>query len=504
MVCILNYDGGLVMNKNIKKVISVILIVSLATLSCSTLTVSEPVTATSTSTSQMESFTETPMPTETPTATNEPPPEFYAGFTQNEEIPFIVMHRSGESLGAIGGIDVSNIKGVVWASSDGKSSMVIYADSNGLPKSAVVGEDVIQYSNYTNDTVDITVVHPDGKSETFQAKRDIDLLNKIKTLVTPSFSTISYSTTLTQPLEVDELLLINQLAYIAGAASCLLAVTGGPLALAALALPCTGTLIGGIVMYGNMLGLHVAFLEELGASWTAFKCPLDLAQGNPIACFSTYATLSQKLKELADQKIEIAEHQPGTQQLGMIQDWSVSSLPGTVTQLSNCRYGPDWPYLYKYGVRAGTRMEVIGRDADGNWLLVQGVGGHNSCWIKAVQIEVDGDVMSLPDAYPFTQNLPISPFFPQITITGVSSNGGFVNVSWLDHIIRADLDTEQGIKFIVEVWTCVDGKPNFTAIGTNETSASFQIDNSCGMVSHADVIGEDKEGFSPPAQIALP
>jgi hypothetical protein len=182
----------------------------------------------------------------------------------------------------------------------------------------------------------------------------------------------------------------------------------------------------------------------------------------------------------------------------------VSSLRGTVQQLSNCRYGPDWPYLYKYGVGVGTRMEVIGRDMDGDWLYVQGIGGNNACWIKAVQIQVDGDVMSLSDAYPLTKNLPISPFFPQITITSVSNSGGTVNVNWMEHIVREDLNTEQGIEYIVEIWTCVGGKPTFYALGTNDTSASFEIDNSCGITSHADVIGEDKEGFSPPAIIALP
>ena len=183
----------------------------------------------------------------------------------------------------------------------------------------------------------------------------------------------------------------------------------------------------------------------------------------------------------------------------------VSSLRGTVTQISNCRYGPDWPYLYKYGVGVGTKMEVIGRDADGNWLQVQGIGGQNACWIKSVQIQVDGDVMTLPDTYPNTTGLPISPFFPEISVS-VSYSGGMVNVSWPDHEIRSDLSTEQGIEYIVEIWTCVDGKPTFYALGfpPGETNASFEIDNSCGIISHANLIGEDKEGFSPPTIIALP
>ena len=138
-----------------------------------------------------------------------------------------------------------------------------------------------------------------------------------------------------------------------------------------------------------------------------------------------------------------------------------SSLRGTVTEVSNCRYGPDWTYIYKYGLRAGTQMEAIGHDLDGDWLKIQAVGGNNPCWIKAAQMQVNGDVMTLPDAYPYTQGLPISPFFPQIILQSVSGGGGTVNVSWQGHDIRSDLQTGQRIEYIVEIWTCVSGKPTF-------------------------------------------
>jgi hypothetical protein len=183
---------------------------------------------------------------------------------------------------------------------------------------------------------------------------------------------------------------------------------------------------------------------------------------------------------------------------------AISSLRGSVLERSNCRYGPDAAYLYKYGLKPETRMEVIGRDADGDWLYVQGIGGKNPCWLKASQIKVNGDIMRLPDAYPVTSHLPISPFFEKITILGVSGGGGTVTVQWQKHIVRSDLDTEQGIEYIIEVWTCNNGKPVFYAIGTNDTSATFKVDYSCGQPPRADIIGEDKEGFSIPAPIAIP
>ncbi|MGE5249952.1 MAG: hypothetical protein ACM3QS_07020 [Bacteroidota bacterium] len=182
----------------------------------------------------------------------------------------------------------------------------------------------------------------------------------------------------------------------------------------------------------------------------------------------------------------------------------VSSLRGTINQLANCRYGPGAPYLYKYGIKKTARMEVIGRDADGNWLKIQAIGGHNPCWINADLIDVEGDVMQVADAYPSTNGLPISPFFEKIAITSISRDGGTVTVQWAEHTIRSDLVQPDAVEYIVEVWTCMDGKPGFYALGTNDTSASFQIDESCGAASHADVIGQDKEGFSPPAVIDLP
>lgn len=182
----------------------------------------------------------------------------------------------------------------------------------------------------------------------------------------------------------------------------------------------------------------------------------------------------------------------------------VSSLRGTVLQRANCRYGPDAPYLYKYGLREGTKMEIIGRDADGNWLHIQAIGGNNPCWINGKLVQVDGDIMNLPDEYSTNMGLPISDDFEQITITSISPDASGVTVEWLPHTIRSDLIEEGAVEYIVEVWTCVDGKPAFYAIGTDDTFATIQIDNSCGIISHADVIGQDQHGFSPPAVIALP
>ena len=511
------------MNKNIMKVIVAVLVVSLTILGCGGQTILVP-------------------PTETPVATNEPPHEIYAGFTDDPSMPFVMIHKTGENLALTQDAKSSTVTGAVWTSPDG-TSVVIYTDKNGRPTGVVVGEQVILFSNYTADTVDLTVIKADGTKVTAQSKLDKDILQKITAFNPSPNSLVSFSRPSQQQEELDKWFWMKTGLYMFDVAVCTTgALTLGtnsaaagifavlaPATILALAKACTGALLGTLIRVAKILDLDVSGLEQSDNLLDILKC----TAGNDLkACLKSLILAAQYNEQLANQTVASNPNYAGLQ-LGTIEfdrpptntptstpvptltptpttaptdtPQPVSSLRGTVTQLSNCRYGPDWPYLYKYGVGVGTRMEVIGRDTDGNWLYVQGIGGHNPCWIKAVQIQVDGDEMSLPDAYPFTQNLPISPFFEQLTIS-VSNSGGMVNVSWSEHIIRSDLGTEQGIEYIVEIWTCVDGKPAFYALGLppGETSASFQIDNSCGVTSHADVIGEDKEGFSIPAEIPLP
>jgi hypothetical protein len=523
--------GELVMNKSIKKIISAILVVALATLACSTVTISltEPAITTLPATSQMD------FPTETPPATDATSHEIYAGFTDDPSMPFVMIHQTGESLALTQDVDSSTVTGAVWISPDG-SSVVIYSDKNGKPTGIVVGEQVILFSNYTADTVDLTVIKADGTAITAQSKLDKDILQKI-TAFDPSpspNSLVSFSRSSLWQDELDQWFWMKTGLYMFDVAVCTTgALTIGtnpaaagifsvlvPATTLLLAKACTSALLGTLTRVGTILNIDVGSLQNISDAMSLISCVNAKTLLDLKACVKLLIPIAKEQEEAANTFIASNPNYSGLQQGTFDFDrlntntptptptatpQPVSSLRGSVIQLSNCRYGPDWPYLYKYGVRVGTRMEVIGRDVDGNWLLVQGVGAHNSCWIKAVQIQVDGDVMSLPDAYPFTQNLPISPFFPEITIS-VSYSGGMVNVSWPDHEIRSDLGTEQGIEYIVEIWTCVDGKPTFFAQGypPGETNASFQIDNSCGMISHADVIGEDKEGFSLPAQIVLP
>jgi len=62
---------------------------------------------------------------------------------------------------------------------------------------------------------------------------------------------------------------------------------------------------------------------------------------------------------------------------------------------ANCRYGPGWMYLYKYGLVGGSNLEIIGRTDLGDWVLIQAIGGDNPCWVRADLMEIKEDVLSV-------------------------------------------------------------------------------------------------------------
>jgi hypothetical protein len=176
-------------------------------------------------------------------------------------------------------------------------------------------------------------------------------------------------------------------------------------------------------------------------------------------------------------------------------------LKGKVLERSNCRYGPGASYLYKLGFKADTPIVIVGRTADGGWAQTQ-----SDCWINSALIEISGDIMAAPDTYRDSSSLPLGATqYGAAAITGVSGGGGTVSVDWAsidlpDYAMVSDIETE----YVVEVWTCKDGNPAFYSIGTNETSATFDIDSSCGQASRADLVVQNKAGVSGVSQIPLP
>jgi hypothetical protein len=180
---------------------------------------------------------------------------------------------------------------------------------------------------------------------------------------------------------------------------------------------------------------------------------------------------------------------------------------GSVLEHANCRYGPGAVFLYKYGLLPTSYMQIIGRDQAGTWFLIHSRGGDDYCWIKGALMQVEGDVMTVPEVDPDII-LAWSPYYPN-PLTGVSAtrNGGEVTVSWNELITKAGdeikLEASQTM-YVIEAWVCKDGKITFAVIGSNTTAAKVPDEPGCSEPSHARVYGADKHGYTPWIEIPWP
>ena len=183
---------------------------------------------------------------------------------------------------------------------------------------------------------------------------------------------------------------------------------------------------------------------------------------------------------------------------------SSGPLKGSVLQRSNCRYGPGAYYLYKIGLREGAPVDVLGRTVDGGWALVQYTGTTNRCWINSKLIQVPGDLMGLPDSYQDSSSLPLASDFGPVSILSASGSA-VVTVEWTPIILpEIALPGENEMQYVIEVWTCVDGSPGFYSLGTNETEMTFEVDDSCGQISRANIVAQNKLGVSGITPIPIP
>jgi hypothetical protein len=171
-----------------------------------------------------------------------------------------------------------------------------------------------------------------------------------------------------------------------------------------------------------------------------------------------------------------------------------------VREQANCRYGPGYPYLYKYGVYAGYVMEVIGRNEAGTWLLIQAIGGTNPCWLKATLMDVRGDIMSVAPAY---IPLPPSPYYAPPTGVAAVRNGDEVTISWNPLYLVAGDDSEW-YPYLVEAWVCQEGSLTFIPIGSYATLVTLRDEAGCSEPSHARLYGVEKHGYTRWVEIPWP
>jgi hypothetical protein len=175
-------------------------------------------------------------------------------------------------------------------------------------------------------------------------------------------------------------------------------------------------------------------------------------------------------------------------------------LRGEVLELSNCRYGPGAPYLYKYALIPGSNLEIFGRNDLGTWILIRAIGGTNPCWVKASLLDIKGDVMTVAPTY---IPLPQSPYYGPLTGVFAQREGNEVTISWNGVQLRAGDETAQG-PYLVEAWLCTGGDLVFTPVGTYLPYVTLIDEPGCREASHGRVYLVEKHGYSNYIEVPWP
>lgn len=172
----------------------------------------------------------------------------------------------------------------------------------------------------------------------------------------------------------------------------------------------------------------------------------------------------------------------------------------------SCRYGPGPAYLYLYGLNQGANQDVIGRTDTGTWVLTRSRGDNKSCWVKADELTLNGDVMSLEMVYPDKYKLPPSNqgyLFPWDVVA--IRQGDKVVIEWKSEERRpGDEENATSVLYMVETWVCQGGKLIFTPIGSHIRQVSVTDEPGCTEPSHGRVYFVEKHGYTGPTEIAWP
>lgn len=162
-----------------------------------------------------------------------------------------------------------------------------------------------------------------------------------------------------------------------------------------------------------------------------------------------------------------------------------------------CHYGPGKPYLYKYGVIQGNRLEIIRRVQPGTFLEVRAIGGDNPCWLNPEWLDITGDLSTVQPIRPEDVKLPFSPYYPNgLSSVMASRSGSQVTIWWSPYVLKAGDDSEQ-YPYLVEAWVCRAGQIVFEPSGSYQTTITILDEPGCAEPSHARVYAVEKHGYTP-------
>ena len=168
-----------------------------------------------------------------------------------------------------------------------------------------------------------------------------------------------------------------------------------------------------------------------------------------------------------------------------------------------CHYGPGADYLYKYGLVAGSHLDVIGRIEQGKYIEVQAIGGNNPCWVNPDWMKVNGDLANLQPVNADETNLPLSRRYKPPASVSAKRNGNSVTVMWAPVILIAG-DDSGAAPYLIEAWVCQAGQIVFAPTGWRQTSAVITDEAGCDSPSHARLYAVEKHGYTLWVEIPWP
>jgi len=183
----------------------------------------------------------------------------------------------------------------------------------------------------------------------------------------------------------------------------------------------------------------------------------------------------------------------------------VDSLRVTITiENAVCHYGPGKPYLYKFGVHKGYNMEALSRDVTGTYVEIQAVGDDgNTCWVNTDYMDIMGGMDDLKVVQPEEVRLPLSPYYAPPVGIKAERSGDEVTLTWIPLNLKAGDASEQN-PYIVEAWTCRDGRLGFEPVGAYNNRLVIRDEAGCEQPSRARLLAAEKHGYTRPVEIEWP
>ena len=175
----------------------------------------------------------------------------------------------------------------------------------------------------------------------------------------------------------------------------------------------------------------------------------------------------------------------------------VESPVAVPTVQAYCRYGPGTCYLPADDLFPGDRALVIGRNANGTWLLITLEKDGRSCWASSSTLDVTGDLTTLPLAQ---TGLPHTTQSLQPTNVQAVRNDSTVLITWDQ--IHTNMRDARG--YLLEVNLCQNGLLIPVCVQTDNTSIEFTDDTICSVASSGQIRSADTRGYTDPVPIPWP